>query len=178
MKYFYSKEKESKLVGSTHYSDNDIKQYFDGNVFVGYKDLNDENTYISDVKFQHPTWDGEEMREMTREEVCATGDLSELGIGEVYEDGEIKKIPRPVRKYLRYYWKGNEWVLSTTRQELMLIRKDLILEYKNKKAEIAALEEFADEFEADETMDLLRTQLAEIKANINELLLLIKELGA
>lgn len=178
MKYFYTKEKESRLVGSIAYSDEDIKTYLNGNIFIDHPQCTHENTAISNYLLSNPTWDNGELREKTVEERCEQGDFTGLLTGEIYEDGVIKTIPKPTHKYLEYEWKNFEWVQVTTKQDLMVKRKGLILEYKNKKNEITVLEELADEFESDETMEMLRTELNEIKANIDEILKLIKELGA
>lgn len=177
MKYFYSKETESKLLGTSLYTDKDIEEYFNGNQFEGYPNLNNENAVVTEFKMMHPTWTGKELREMTREELCATGDMSVLGEGEIYSDGKIKAVPNPSDEYLRYVWVNNKWVLQTTKEELILRRKDLILQYKRTKTEIEELEEFADEFESDEAVALLNKQLKDLKKRINELLGVIKKLG-
>lgn len=116
MKYFYSKEKQSKLVGSLAFNDDDIKEYMGGNPFVDYPKLNHDNTIISEILFERPTWTGTEIREMTREEICSTGDLSVLVDGEIWEDGQIKTIPKP--QGVKIEWQYPEWVETATQSEV------------------------------------------------------------
>ena len=122
--------------------------------------------------------DRQTLVEMTKEEICATGDLNILREGEKWEDGKIITVEKPNSKYLTYIWNRNtfSWELTTTKEELMLKRKDLILEYKKLKEEIEALQEFEEEFESDNTIELLREKMEIIKSEINELLGVIKKL--
>lgn len=91
MKYFYSKEKISRLLGSLDYNDNDIQKYLKGNPFVDYPQLNNENTVITEIKLSYPTWTGTELREMTDEELKVEG-LLELQDGEYIQDGKLIKV--------------------------------------------------------------------------------------
>ena len=122
--------------------------------------------------------DGQTLIEMTREEVCATRDLSVLGDGEKFQDGHIVQVPNPSTKYLRYNWNRNtfEWELATTKEELMNLRKNKILKYAELKKEIETLTEFSDEFESDNTIEMLKKQMEQLKKEINELLQIIKKM--
>lgn len=116
--------------------------------------------------------------EMTREEICKSGDLTVLIEGECFENGQIKMIKKPQNKHLNYVWnkKTKTWELVTTKEQILLVKKNLILEYKKNKEEIETLEEFEDEFGADETTELLKQKQVEIKKEINNLVKLIKTL--
>lgn len=135
---------------------------------------------IAPQPLKHPklSEDGRTLVEMTREEICATGDLSVLGDGEKFQDGHIVQVPNPSTKYLRYNWNRNtfEWELATTKEGLMNLRKEKILKYAELKKEIETLEEFAEEFESDGTIELLKLQMQELKENIDELLQIIKKM--
>lgn len=66
---------------------------------------------IADQPLKHPKLSGDTLVEMTREEVCATGDLSVLIDGEVYQDGVIKTIPIPDELF-KPKWEYPNWVES------------------------------------------------------------------
>lgn len=125
MKYFYSKEKCSKLIGSIAFNDEDIKKYLNSNIFVDCPNLNNDNTVVSEVLFNKPTWTGIELREMTREEVCEGGDLSVLFDGEIYENGVIKTIERP--QGVKIEWQYPQWVEIATLEEQLEYYKQQIL---------------------------------------------------
>lgn len=91
MFWFYSKEKNSKLVGSLAYSKEDVEKYLNGNYFADCSQLNDENTVISEIKFNFPTYVNGELREKTDTELKLEG-LRELGEGEYIENGELIKV--------------------------------------------------------------------------------------
>lgn len=121
--------------------------------------------------------DRQTLVEMTREEICATGDLSVLQMGEKYEDGKIVEIENPSTQYLKYNWnkKTFTWELVTSKEELMLRRVDLIMEYNDLKSKITTLEELR-EFESTETIELLKTKMNKIKEEADMLLEKIKKL--
>lgn len=125
MKYFYSKEQHSKLVGSLAFNDDDIIKYMNGNPFLDYPQLNDRNTVISEILLNTPIWTGTKLREMTREEVCTSGDLSVLVDGEVFENGVIKTIPKP--QGFRIEWEYPNWVEKATKDEQLEYYKNEIL---------------------------------------------------
>ena len=125
MKYFYSKEKNSRLVGSLAFDDDDIKKYMNGNPFLDYPQLDNTNTVILEVLLSKPTWNGVELREMTREEVCEGGDLSVLFDGEIYENGVIKTIPRI--NGIKVEWQYPKWIETATLEEQLEYYKQEIL---------------------------------------------------
>lgn len=152
--------------------------------FDDYKELwNDfnDNDYvdISDDNLAFPILVDGKLREMTREEkILLLGDSVLLQYGEYIEDNKIIKVPNPSTKYLTYNWNGESfsWQLTTTKEELMNLRKEKIIKYAEVKKEIATLEEFADEFESDDTVEMLRLQMKQLKKEINELLEVIKKM--
>ena len=103
-------------------------QTFNNNPFRYFKYWNDD-CYASTVKFNRPIWDNGTVREMTREEICESGDLSVLNDGEVWEDNEIKVIPRP--DGLKIEWIYPNWLETATDSEIYIdtLKKEYI-EYK------------------------------------------------
>lgn len=71
---------------------------------------------IADQPLKHPKKQGDTLVEMTREEVCATGDLSALTDGEVYQDGTIIKKEKP--KGVDIQWEYPNWVDKATEEEI------------------------------------------------------------
>lgn len=135
---------------------------------------------VAPQPLKYPKLDTEKQTliEMTREEICTSGDFTVLTDGEKFEDGQIVTVEKPNSKYLNYSWNRESfsWELITTKEELMLKRKDLIMQYKELKTEIETLEEFSEEFESDNTVELLKTKMRLIKQEINDLLAVIKKL--
>lgn len=158
--------------------DNDIKISKQG-LFVDHQEYSYESTIVveRDSKFIHPISDDlETIREMTREEICENGDLSVLREGEKFADGHIIQVPNPSTQYLKYSWNRETytWKLVTTKEELMLKRVDLIMEYNDLKNKITTLEELR-EFESTETIELLREKMNKIKEEADILLEKIKK---
>lgn len=71
---------------------------------------------IADQPLKHPKLSGNTLVEMTREEVCATGDLSVLDVGEVYQDGVIIK-KEPSDELFKPKWEYPNWVESMPQEE-------------------------------------------------------------
>ena len=80
---------------------------------------------IQDYSVVKPIYDNGTIREMTREEVCATGDLSILLPGEIYENGVIKTIERP--QGVKIKWQYPNWVETATLEEQLEYYKQEIL---------------------------------------------------
>lgn len=135
--------------------------------------------YISEIRYENPILDNGQVREMTREELILMKNRIELLLdGEYIEAGEIKTIEKPLN-LIRPIWNRelHIWNEGMTKEELMLKRKDLIMQYKEIKTEIETLEEFSAEFESDNTIVLLREQMSKIKKEIDDLLVKIKQLA-
>ncbi len=84
---------------------------------------------IADKPLKYPKHQGNTLIEMTKEEVCANGDLSVLIDGEVFENGTIKVIERP--QGIKIEWQYPNWVETATLQEQLEYYKQEIL--KNTK---------------------------------------------
>ena len=138
----------------------------------------EKECYASSIKFKNPILDDGQVREMTREELILLKNKTELlQDGEIIEDGAIKKIEVP-SNLIRASWdrENQVWIETMTKEELMHTRKEKILKYAELKKEIATLEEFADEFESDNTVEMLKKEMQELKNEINDLYEKIKNL--
>lgn len=93
---------------------------------------------IADSPLKHPKRQGDTLVEMTREEVCATGDLSVLDIGEVYQDGKITKVDVP-KGMLKPTWEYPRWVEKATSEELTEKYHSIIDEQKEELLELGYL---------------------------------------
>lgn len=71
---------------------------------------------IADQPLKYPKLSGDTLVEMTREEVCGSGDLSVLEIGEVYQDGKIIK-KEPSDDLFKPKWEYPNWVESMLQEE-------------------------------------------------------------
>ena len=71
---------------------------------------------IADQPLKHPKKQGDTLVEITREEVCETGDLSVLVEGEVFEDGVIIK-KEPNDDLFKPKWEYPNWVESMPQEE-------------------------------------------------------------
>lgn len=80
---------------------------------------------IVDSPLKYPKLENGTLIEMTREEVCLSGDLSILNAGEVFEDGVIKTIPKP--QGVRIEWEYPKWVEKATKDEQLDYYKQEIL---------------------------------------------------
>lgn len=176
----YTKEKEPKELFDTILSRVEAEQ--SGGLFIDHPELREEDCIVIEVErpFENPISDDlESVREMTREELILMKNKTELLLdGEYIETGEIKTIEKPL-DLIRPIWNRelHIWNEGMTKEELMLKRKDLIMQYKEIKTEIETLEEFSAEFESDNTIVLLREQMSKIKKEIDDLLVKIKQLA-
>lgn len=73
---------------------------------------------IADQPLKYPKLQGDTLVEMTREEVCESGDLSVLEPGEVYQDGTIIKKEKP--QGVKIEWQYPNWVETATQDEIDL----------------------------------------------------------
>lgn len=176
----YTKEKEPKELFNTILTRTEVEQ--SGGLFVDHPELREENCIVVETErpFENPISDDlVTIREMTREELILMKNKTELLLdGEYIEAGEIKTVEKPL-DLIRPIWNRelHVWSEGMTKEELMLKRKDLIMQYKEIKTEIETLEEFSAEFESDNTIVLLREQMSKIKKEIDDLLVKIKQLA-
>lgn len=80
---------------------------------------------IADRPLRYPKLQGNTLIEMTREEVCQSGDLSVLSDGEIFENGVIKIIERP--QGVKIEWQYPNWVETATKDEQLEYYKQEIL---------------------------------------------------
>ena len=176
----YTKEKSPKEIFNTILTRTQVEQ--SGGLFIDHPELREEDCIIVETErpFENPISDDlMSIREMTREELILIKNKTELLLdGEYIEAGEIKTIEKPL-DLIRPIWNRelHIWNEGMTKEELMLKRKDLIMQYKEIKTEIETLEEFSAEFESDNTIVLLREQMSKIKKEIDDLLVKIKQLA-
>lgn len=176
----YTKQKEPKELFNTILTRTEVEQ--SGGLFIDHPELREEDCIVIEVErpFENPISDDlESVREMTREELILMKNKTELLLdGEYIEAGEIKTVEKPL-DLIRPIWNRelHVWSEGMTKEELMLKRKDLIMQYKEIKTEIETLEEFSAEFESDNTIVLLREQMSKIKKEIDDLLVKIKQLA-
>lgn len=176
----YTKAKQPKELFNTILTRTEVEQ--SGGLFVDHPELREEDCIVIEVErpFENPISDDlMSIREMTREELILMKNRIELLLdGEYIEAGEIKTIEKPL-DLIRPIWNRelHIWNEGMTKEELMLKRKDLIMQYKEIKTEIETLEEFSAEFESDNTIALLREQMSKIKKEIDDLLVKIKQLA-
>ena len=89
---------------------------------------------IADSPLKHPKLQGNTLVEMTREEVCETGDLSVLDIGEVYQEGAIIKKEKP--KGVKIEWEYPNWVEKATEEEITTYIGNLVTDLLYEALEI------------------------------------------
>ena len=174
----YTKEKEPQEIFNTILTRVEAEQ--SGGLFIDHPELREEDCIVIEVDkpFENPISDDlMSVREMTREELILMKNKVELlADGEYIEDGAIKTIEKPL-DLIRPIWNKElrEWQEGMTKEELMLRRVDLIMEYNDLKNKITTLEELR-EFESTETIELLKTKMNKIKEEADMLLEKIKKL--
>lgn len=92
---------------------------------------------IADQPLKHPKKQGDTLVEMTREEVCESGDLSVLDIGEVYQDGKIIKKEKP--KGVNIQWEYPNWIEKAPQDEVKKAYCDLVIDYQTQVMEAGFL---------------------------------------
>lgn len=133
---------------------------------------------VIDKQLAHPIFENGKVREATRQEmILKFNDTTLLKQGEIIKQGKIIMVNSPATM-IRPSWDKvkQEWVETMTSKELMLKRKDKIMKYAGLKKEIDTLKEFQDEFESDNTIEMLESEMQQLKIEINTLLKQIKQL--
>lgn len=121
---FYTKERISREVHSINLSREEAEIILEGNLFKDCPQYNDSNVVIieRDTNMGSPTWDNNELREMTREEEILILNLTEKLIdGEYIQDGRVVKIEYDTSLgYLKPTWDKGEhvWYEGATEEEL------------------------------------------------------------
>lgn len=176
----YSKEKVSKELFTVNLTSAEVQTVMGGNLFLDHPELKEGDCVVieRDNEVQNPTWDGNELREMTREEkILLLEEIDLLVDGEYLENGEIKEIK--YIKELGYYrptWNKelHIWDEGTTKEKFIEIRKNKILEYSKLEEDKKALE--SSKFPIDEEIKAITERMAILEADINNLQEKIKAL--
>lgn len=176
----YTKEEKSKEVFNVNLNAAELETVLEGDVFYDHKDLNRDDYIVVEREnaFDFPLYDEKTntIDEATREQrILRFGHHKLLQDGEYLDKNKIVKVEIPAG-LIRAKWNANSknWEEGMTRIELIKLRKGKILEYGKLKREIEELELFADEFLADETIEISKQELAKLRKEINDLLEKIK----
>lgn len=117
MIYIYKKD---ELIDTLNYDINEFKKEWYPNF------QNDMKVY--DKKFEYPILENEELREMTKEEKIKNGIDVILEEGEVIENKNLLKIPKPS---IHHKWIDKEWVLNL--KELKLQKREELKQIRTSK---------------------------------------------
>lgn len=117
MIYIYKKD---KLIDTLNYDINEFKKEWYPNF------QNDMKVY--DRKFEYPIFENEELREMSKEEKIKNGIDVILEEGEVTENKNLIKIPKPS---IHHKWIDKEWVLNL--KELKLQKREELKQIRTSK---------------------------------------------
>lgn len=123
--YNIQNQKDIKLLDSLNYTLEEFKD----NPLGCYPTWDIKTMYATDTKFNRPILIEGAIREMTKLEICQSGDLSVLIDGEVFEDNQIKVIPKP--QGLNVVWEYPQWIEKSTPEEVKKAYCDLIIGYQN-----------------------------------------------
>lgn len=127
----YLQYRDLKLIQTNNRPDQDNKDILDGKYDNSETPLSYEERIatifsdwqqgdilvIADQPLKYPKLSGDTLVEMTREEVCESGDLSVLNVGEVYQDGKITK-KEPSDDLFKPKWEYPNWVEKATKEEI------------------------------------------------------------
>lgn len=134
----------------------------------------DNTMYATLEKYNNPILDNAVIREKTREELILLDNKIELlEEGEIIENGEIRKIKKP--EGYKIEWKYPNWVETITREELVVIRKDKILEYSKLEEDKKLLE--SSKFSTLEEINLIVEKMQILEAEINNIAIASISLG-
>ncbi|WP_335941821.1 DUF4376 domain-containing protein [Fusobacterium polymorphum] len=117
MIYIYKKD---ELIDTLNYDINEFKKEWYPNF---QKDMK-----VYDRKFEYPIFENEELREMTKEEKIKNGIDVILEEGEVIENKNLIKIPKPS---IYHKWIDKEWVLNL--KELKLQKREELKQIRTSK---------------------------------------------
>lgn len=169
----YNKKRIAEELFSVNLTQDEINAVMGGNIFLDHPELKEGDCVVieMDNKVQNPTWDGNELREMTREEkILLLEEIDLLVDGEYLENGEIKEIK--YIKELGYYrptWNKELyiWEEGTTKEEFIEIRKNKILEYSKLEEDKKLLEN--SKFSSLEETELIVNKMQILEVEINNI---------
>ena len=169
----YSKEKVSKELFTVNLLQEEVETVLEGNLFLDHPELKEEDCVVieMDNEVRNPTWDGNELREMTREEkILLLEEIDLLVDGEYLENGEIKEVKYDENlKYYRPTWDKelHIWEEGTTREEFIEMRKNKILEYSKLEEDKKLLEN--SKFSTLEEIELIVNKMQILEVEINNI---------
>lgn len=117
MIYIYKKD---ELIDTLNYDINEFKKEWYPNF--------QKNMKVYDRKFEYPIFENEELREMSKEEKIKNGIDVILEEGEVIENKNLIKIPKPS---IYHKWIDKEWVLNL--KELKLQKREELKQIRTSK---------------------------------------------
>lgn len=169
----YNKKRIAEELFSVNLTQEEINAVMGGNIFLDHPELKEEDCVVieRDNEVRNPTWDGNELREMTREEkILLLEEIDLLVNGEYLENGEIKEIK--YIKELGYYrptWNKelHIWEEGTTREEFIEMRRNKILEYSKLEEEKRIFENI--KFPSEDEVEVIIEKMAILEADINNL---------
>lgn len=176
----YNKKRIAEELFSVNLTQEEINAVMGGNIFLDHPELKEEDCVVieRDNEVQNPTWDGNELREMTREEkILLLGEEDLLINGEYIENNEIKEIKYDENlKYYRPTWNKelHIWEEGTTREEFIEMRRNKILEYSKLEEEKRIFEN--TKFPSENEVEVIIEKMAILEADINNLQEKIKAL--
>lgn len=105
-----------KLVDKKKKEGLELEEILSKFIFKDWK--NGDILWINNCSVSRPILDDGKVREMTKLEICESGDLSILEPGEVYQDGKIIKKEKP--DGVKIEWQYPNWVETATQDEIDL----------------------------------------------------------
>ena len=169
----YNKKRIAEELFSVNLTQEEINAVMGGNIFLDHPELKEEDCVVieRDNEVQNPTWDGNELREMTREEkILLLGEEDLLINGEYIENNEIKEIKYDENlKYYRPTWNKelHIWEEGTTREEFIEMRRNKILEYSKLEEEKRIFEN--TKFPSENEVEVIIEKMAILEVDINNL---------
>ena len=169
----FNKDVISKELFTVNLSQQEVDVVLEGDLFKDHPELKEEDCVVieRDNEVQNPTWDGNELREMTREEkILLLEEIDLLVDGEYLENGEIKEI-KYIKElgYYRHTWNKelHIWEEGTTKEEFIEIRKNKILEYSKLEEDKKLLEN--SKFSTLEEIELIVNKMQILEVEINNI---------
>lgn len=167
----YSKEEMPKEIFTVNLTKEEIETVMGGDIFVDHKELKKDEYIIleREFSFENPILENGEIREMTREEkILILGDTSLLLNGEYINKGKILKKEIP-ENLISPIWNKEKkvWEENMTREQMVEMRKNKILEYSKLEEDKRALE--SSKFPIDEETKAITERMTILEVDINNL---------
>ena len=167
----YSKEEMPKEIFTVNLTKEEIETVMGGDIFVDHKELKKDEYIIleREFSFENPILENGEIREMTREEkILILGDTSLLLNGEYINKGKILKKEIP-ENLISPIWNKEKkvWEENMTREQMVELRKNKILEYEKLEEEKKLLE--GSKFSTEYEIKVILEKMEVLEGNINNL---------